>query len=74
VPVIATGWSAPAEYVPRESLVEYRRVPVMQNYTYFDARQQWADPDILHAAHLMRKEYTLGRRRIASPIHEGAAA
>jgi len=58
-PVIATAYSGPLDYLDAEhhNLVRYRLVPVTQKYVYFSQDMLWADPDISHAAELMRYVY-----------------
>jgi len=62
LPVIATGYSGPADYLEKEFhyLVRYRLTPVTQKYVFFSPEMSWAEPDIPHAAALMRRVY--GRR------------
>ncbi len=37
--------------------VGYEIIPLDRTYLNYAAGQQWADPDIEHAAHLMRRVY-----------------
>jgi glycosyltransferase involved in cell wall biosynthesis len=53
VPVIATGYSGNADFTTEETAypVRYRLVPVPKHeFVYEDAGQEWAEPDIDHAA------------------------
>lgn len=55
-PVIATAYSGNLDFMNRDNslLVDCRMLPLRQgDYPYWHA-QQWADPDIAHAARLMR--------------------
>lgn len=56
-PVIATGWSGPADYLTAECgfPVAYSLVPVPPGAYPFAEGQHWAEPDIGHAARLMRQ-------------------
>lgn len=56
-PVIATNYSGPVEYLsPRDhGLVAYRLIHVDRpDHAGFDPAMRWADPDLDHAAQLMR--------------------
>lgn len=57
MPVIATGWSGNLEYMDAESslLVDFRLVPVGRGADAYPPRATWAEPDIDHAATLMRR-------------------
>jgi glycosyltransferase involved in cell wall biosynthesis/SAM-dependent methyltransferase len=59
IPVIATGYSGPLDYLDGEAhhLVKYKLVPVRQPYRYYNPSMQWADPDIDHAVELLRHVY-----------------
>ncbi len=59
LPVIATGYSGPADYLEEEfhHLVRYSLTPVTQKYVFFSPEMSWAEPDIPHAAALMRRVY-----------------
>ncbi|MBU0726336.1 MAG: hypothetical protein KJ904_02325 [Alphaproteobacteria bacterium] len=65
-PVIATGWSGTADFVTPETgfPVDSHLIPV-QDYPHC-AGQFWAEPDIDHAARLMR--WVAGNRRQAQRI------
>jgi glycosyltransferase involved in cell wall biosynthesis len=56
-PVIATGWSGPLDYLtPLNSyLVDYQLVPVGEGNDPYPAEGIWAEPDLDHAAALMRE-------------------
>ncbi|MDG2525632.1 glycosyltransferase [Stenotrophomonas sp. HITSZ_GD] len=56
-PVVATGWSGNLEFMSRETsmLVDYRLVPVPDAEYPFAEGQHWAEPDLAHAARLMRR-------------------
>jgi glycosyltransferase involved in cell wall biosynthesis len=56
-PVIATGWSATSEYLHHENgfPVRFSLVELDQNHGPYSKGSTWADPDIGHAAELMRK-------------------
>ncbi|HYE15134.1 MAG TPA: glycosyltransferase, partial [Pyrinomonadaceae bacterium] len=59
-PVVATNYSGPLEYLrPGENLlVRCEPSPVRQQYLYYHSGMRWAEPDISHAAELMRRAYT----------------
>jgi glycosyltransferase involved in cell wall biosynthesis len=57
-PVIATGWSANADYMTPESsiLIDYKLVPVVdEQHSYDDYDAEWAEPDIGQAAKALRR-------------------
>lgn len=56
-PVIATGYSASQELVTEKTgyPVSYQLVPVADGEYPFAAGQKWAEPDIAHAAWIMRR-------------------
>ncbi|HEV2801613.1 MAG TPA: glycosyltransferase [Pyrinomonadaceae bacterium] len=58
-PVVATGYSGPLEYLDPQahSLVRHGLCPVRQPYVYYHSQMRWAEPDLLHAAELMRSVY-----------------
>jgi ADP-heptose:LPS heptosyltransferase/predicted TPR repeat methyltransferase len=58
-PVVATNFSGPLEYLSAEdhALVRYRLEQVRQPYVYYHPRMRWAEPDLAHAAELMRAVY-----------------
>ncbi len=55
-PVVATAWSGNLEFMSAENscLVDYRLVPVPEGHYLHTEGQQWAEPDIDHAAAFMR--------------------
>jgi glycosyltransferase involved in cell wall biosynthesis len=73
-PVIATAWSGTAEFVNSTNgcPVNYRLETLEQDHGPYARGQVWADPDIEHAAHWMRRlvEDDALRARIAA---QGAA-
>jgi len=73
-PVIATGYSGNLDFMNHDNslLVDCRMVPLHEgDYPYWQG-QHWADPDIAHAAHLMRQVYE--SREFAQHIGAVAAA
>jgi glycosyltransferase involved in cell wall biosynthesis len=56
-PVVATGWSGNMDFMnDRNSCpVGYELVPLDQNHPHYAEAQEWAEPDIDHAARLMRR-------------------
>jgi glycosyltransferase involved in cell wall biosynthesis len=74
VPVIATGYSGPTDYLESayHHLVNYRLVPAETTGGFdFSPDMQWADPDIAHAASLMRHVYA-NRRKTLDQALKGA--
>jgi glycosyltransferase involved in cell wall biosynthesis len=59
-PVIATDWSATAEYLDRQNGFPVRcaLVRLTENHGPYTKGSQWAEPDIGHAAELMSKAMT----------------
>ncbi|MCB0880586.1 MAG: glycosyltransferase [Thermoleophilia bacterium] len=57
VPVVATGYSANIEFADRDVcyLVDYSMVPVAHGVGPYPAGGAWAEPDLDHAARLMRR-------------------
>ena len=58
VPVIATGYSGNADFTTESTSwpVRHRLVPVTaREFVYEEEGQQWADPDLAHAAERMRE-------------------
>jgi glycosyltransferase involved in cell wall biosynthesis len=55
-PVIATGYSGNLDFMTSENglLVDYRLVPIGPGVPPYPADGEWADPDLGHAASLMR--------------------
>ena len=68
-PVIATNWSGNTEFMrPQNSLpVNYSLVKIEHDVGVYKAGQTWANPDVAHAASLMRQIVEDGvlRRRIS---------
>lgn len=58
-PVVATGWSGNMDFMNSGNScpVAYELVTLDRTYHYYAAGQQWAEPDLDHAAHLMRKVF-----------------
>ncbi|OFW05484.1 MAG: hypothetical protein A3H96_12280 [Acidobacteria bacterium RIFCSPLOWO2_02_FULL_67_36] len=58
-PVVATGYSGNLDFMTASNsfLVDYRLVPVQQNWGPYTEGHVWADPDLDHAAALMRLVY-----------------
>ncbi len=56
-PVIATDWSATAEYLDRGNglPVRYTLVELTENHGPYSKGSTWAEPDVAHAAQLMRQ-------------------
>jgi Glycosyltransferase len=56
-PVIATGWSGNMDFMnDRNSYpAGYELVTLDRTYNDYHAGQQWAEPDVDHAAHLIRR-------------------
>ena len=57
VPILSTGFSAPIEFLDSSNsvLVDYALVPVQNGNGVYPTGYLWAQPDVQHAAHLMRK-------------------
>jgi glycosyltransferase involved in cell wall biosynthesis len=57
VPILSTGFSAPIEFIDAENslLVDYALVPVKNGNGVYPTGYLWAQPDVQHAAHLMRE-------------------
>jgi glycosyltransferase involved in cell wall biosynthesis len=58
-PVIATGYSGNMDFMNHNNsyLVRYRLVELDQNYGPYEKGYVWADPDLEHAAELMRRVF-----------------
>jgi len=58
-PVIATNHSGPMDYLQSDyqHMVPYVPISVAQNFANFTTNMLWAEPDISHAAFLMRYVY-----------------
>jgi glycosyltransferase involved in cell wall biosynthesis len=58
-PIIATNWSANTEFMDESNScpVSYKLVPLEKDYRHYRAEQgnYWAEPDLDHAAALMRR-------------------
>jgi len=66
VPVIATGYSGNADFTTEETAypVRYRLVPVpKRDFVYEEEGQEWAEPDVEHAAARMLEVRTDPNRR-----------
>jgi glycosyltransferase involved in cell wall biosynthesis len=67
-PVVATGWSGNMDFMNggNSCPVQYELRALARNIEDYQAGQQWAEPDLEHAAHLMRRlvENDAFRRRI----------
>ncbi|MCP4368491.1 MAG: glycosyltransferase [Deltaproteobacteria bacterium] len=55
-PIIATNYSGPIEFLNPDYhfLVRYQLTEVRQGYVYYHSRMHWAEPDVHHAAELIR--------------------
>jgi glycosyltransferase involved in cell wall biosynthesis len=56
-PVVATGWSGNMDFMNATNScpVKYELVTLDRDYLPYRAGQQWADPDIDHAAHCLQR-------------------
>jgi glycosyltransferase involved in cell wall biosynthesis len=67
-PVVATGWSGNMDFMNSGNScpVAYELVTLDRTAGSYEAGQQWAEPDIDHAAHLMRRlvEETAWRKQL----------
>jgi glycosyltransferase involved in cell wall biosynthesis len=56
-PMIATAWSGPADFLDAGTgwPVDYRLLPIGREDDHGSAGQHWAEPDIDHAAALLRE-------------------
>jgi len=73
-PVIATGYSGNLDFMNRDNslLVDYKMIALSEgDYPYWQG-QKWGDPDIAHAAELMRRVFD--DRAFAAAIGAAAAA
>jgi glycosyltransferase involved in cell wall biosynthesis len=73
-PVIATAYSGNLDFMDHDNslLVDYKMVPLRDgDYPYWRG-QQWADPDVAHAARLMRQVFD--DREFAGRVGAAAAA
>lgn len=60
LPVIATSWSAPAEYMPNYEHaipITFRQVPYEDYWRAYSPKHQltWAEPNVQHAAMMLRR-------------------
>jgi len=57
--IVATGYSGPLDYLEPtlHNLVQYRLSEVQSRDGWYHAPMNWAEPDLEHAAELMRKVY-----------------
>ena len=74
-PVIATGYSGNLDFMTPENsyLVDHRLVPIGPGHDPYSADGVWADPDVEHAAMLMRQVFddrAAGRERGADGAQE----
>lgn len=55
--VIATGWSGNTDFCrePRVALVRHKMIPLKRGEYFHGEGQEWAEPDLDHAAELMRE-------------------
>ncbi|HVK15520.1 MAG TPA: glycosyltransferase family 4 protein [Fimbriiglobus sp.] len=58
-PVIATAYSGNLDFMTPDAahLVEYRRVPIIEDLDPYPKDCHWAEPSVEHAAELMRQVY-----------------
>jgi glycosyltransferase involved in cell wall biosynthesis len=58
-PVIATGWSGNMDFMNswNSCPVRYEIVALDRNYGTYPAGQHWAEPDVDHASHLLRRVF-----------------
>lgn len=58
-PVIATRYSGNMDFTDEDNsyLVNYSLIPIGSGHNPYPAAQKWADPDLEHAAHLLRYVY-----------------
>jgi glycosyltransferase involved in cell wall biosynthesis len=59
-PAIGTNWSANTDFMNNQNscLVNYELIPVGKDYGPYQAYQTWADPDVEHASHYMKRLVT----------------
>jgi len=59
-PVITTGYSGNMDFTTEENsyLVDYSLIPIGVGHDPYPPTQRWADPDLDHAAQLLRHVYT----------------
>jgi len=60
-PVIATGWSGNVDFMTEENSypVNYELAKLERDYGPYQRGQMWAEPDVEHAAALMRRAYDM---------------
>lgn len=77
-PVVATGWSGNMEFMNSGNScpVAYELVPLTKTIRGYEAGQQWAEPDVEHAADCLRRLATdpAFRTAIATRAHATIAA
>jgi hypothetical protein len=58
-PVIATGYSGNLDFMTPDvaHLVDYRRVPIVEDLSPYPKGCHWAEPSVAHAAELMWKVF-----------------
>ena len=73
-PVIATGYSGNMEYMNHNNSfpIAYRLVELAENYGPYEKGNVWAEPDVEHAAELMRK--VVDDRALRERVSRRAAA
>ncbi len=56
-PVVATGWSGNMDFMnsSNSAPVGYELVTLDGTYDHYEIGQQWAEPDVDHASHLMKQ-------------------
>jgi glycosyltransferase involved in cell wall biosynthesis len=56
-PVVATGWSGNMDFMTASNScpVDYELVTLGRDHGHYQAGQQWAEPDVGHAARLLRR-------------------
>ncbi len=73
-PVIATHWSAPAEFLSADNgyPVRYSLAKLEENHGPYTRGATWAEPDVAHAAELMRRVFSdpAGIARIGAAARE----
>ena len=79
-PVVATGWSGNLEFMSDETayLVRYEMTRLERAHGPYPAGAEWADPDLDHAAELMRgvfdeREAAAAARRTGAEVDRGAS-
>ena len=74
--VIVTGYSGNMDYASYDhvSRVDYRLMPLKAGEYFFAGQQSWADPDITHAATIMRQLVDANSLSVQNPIPVSAYA